>query len=111
MSGGAALGGCLSMILTITTSGGIGGFGSRQSIVVHVEQTPPALRSEVCLRLGPEALSGLDDVASPGAADYIIYHIMVEDEGAGRRVFDVPEPSLPPETLDLLDELMTRRDR
>jgi len=102
--GGAA--GCLAMMITITTSGGIGGFGLAKSAEVAVDSLPEPLRVEACARLDPAALGALD--AAPGrGADRIIYHIVVVAEGPPTR-FDLPESALPDATLDLIDELLRR---
>jgi hypothetical protein len=99
---------CLAMIITITTSGGIGGFGLAKSAEVAVDTLPEPLRVETCARLDPEALTAL--AASPQrGADRIVYHIVVVDgEGARAVTFDLPESALPGETLDLIDELLRR---
>jgi hypothetical protein len=96
------------MMITITTSGGIGGFGLVKSTEVTVESLPEPLRVETCARLDPAALGSL--AAAPGreAVDRIVYHIVVSEGGEAAR-FDLPESALPPETLDLIDDLLARR--
>ena len=109
MGGPAA--GCLAMMITISTSGGIGGFGLARTAEVSVEQLPEPLRAEACVRLAPAALGSLD--ASPArGADRIVYHIVVlEEAGTAGRRFDLPEGALPSATLDLIDELLQRSRR
>jgi hypothetical protein len=101
--GGAAE--CLAMMITITTSGGIGGFGLARSAEVAVEALPEPLRQEACVLLDPEALQALA-AAPPCGADRIVYHIVVAGEGARAAAFDVPESALPDATLDLIDALL-----
>lgn len=103
MSGAA---GCLAMMITITTSGGIGGFGLAKSAEVAVDTLPEPLQLETCERLDPGALAALG-AASARGADRMVYHIVVTESGEERR-FDLPESALPSETLDLIDELLGR---
>jgi hypothetical protein len=99
--------GCLAMMISITTSGGIGGFGLARSAEVEVEGLPEPLQEEACARLDPEALRALPSPRARGMADSVVYHIVVEEAGQ-RTVLDVPEGALPAETLDLIDRLMER---
>jgi hypothetical protein len=104
--GGAA--GCLAMMITITTSGGIGGFGLAKKAEVAVDNLPEPLRVETCAKLDPAALGALDPTPVRGAADRIVYHIVVVEEGKVA-TFALPETALPAETLDLIDQLLSRR--
>jgi hypothetical protein len=97
---------CLAMMITITTSGGIGGFGLAKSAEVAVDALPEPLQVEVCARLDPAALGALD-VSRVRGADRIVYHIVVSEAGEAKR-FDVPESALPGATLDLIDQLLQR---
>ena len=89
------------MMITITTSGGIGGFGLARTARVAVESLPEPLRVEACEKLDPAALRALDATSARGA-DRIVYHIVVN----GTVSFDLPEAALPSETLDLIDALL-----
>ena len=104
--GGAA--GCLAMMITISTSGGIGGFGLAKSAEVAVDNLPEPLRVEACAKLDPAALEALDPTPVRGAADRIVYHIVVVEAGATTS-FTLPETALPAATLDLIDELLSRQ--
>jgi hypothetical protein len=96
------------MMVTISTSGGIGGFGLARTAEVSIDALPEPLRQEACVRLAPEALGALETMPGRGA-DRIIYHIVVVEEGpAPGRKFDLPESALPAATLDLIDELLQR---
>lgn len=96
------------MMISISTSGGIGGFGLARTAEVSVDQLPEPLRAEACLRLAPAALGSIDATPARGA-DRIVYHIVVLDEaGSPGRRYDLPEAALPAATLDLIDELLRR---
>lgn len=92
------------MMITISTSGGIGGFGLARTTEVSVETLPEPLREEACAQLDPAALAALGGAKARGT-DRIVYHIVVV-EGTARRSFDLPEAALPAETLDLIDALL-----
>lgn len=101
---GGAAAGCLAMMISITTSGGIGGFGLARTTEVEVEGLPETLRVETCSRLDPAELRELE-AQSPRGADRVVYHIEVVD-GAAVAAFDLSESALPDETLDLIDSLL-----
>lgn len=101
---GGAAAGCLAMMISISTTGGIGGFGLARTAQVSVESLPEPLRVEACSRLDPQALGAIGAAPTRGA-DRVVYHIEVVEAGQSAR-FDVPEGALPPETLDLIDELL-----
>lgn len=103
---GGIAAGCLAMMITITTSGGIGGFGLARKAEVAVDELPEPLHSETCALLDPAALAGLRAAAAPRGADRIVYHIVVVEQGAAPSAFDLPETVLPGPTLDLIDELL-----
>ncbi len=105
---GGVAAGCLAMMVSISTSGGIGGFGLAKSAEVAVDTLPEPLRAETCARLDAAALGRIKAAPPRGAADYVIYHIVIVDEGAEPRRFDLPETALSPETLDLIDALLAR---
>ena len=86
---GGAAAGCLAMMITITTSGGIGGFGLAKSAEVAVDSLPEPLRAEACARLDPAALGALDAAPGAAAADRIVYHIVVAEGGSAGAGFDL----------------------
>jgi hypothetical protein len=102
------LAGCLAMILTISTSGGITGRGLGKTLEVDLADLPDPLRAQVCEQLAPAALAGLVPRAPQGSADLISYHISLGEPGARSVPVSLPETSLPAGTLDLIDELMAR---
>ena len=97
------------MIITISTSGGIGGFGLAKTAEIPVDSLPEPLRVEACARLDAKALGALDPTPVRGAADRIVYHIVGVETGAAAASFALPETALPAATLDLIDELRSRR--
>jgi hypothetical protein len=98
------------MMITITTTGGIGGFGLAKSAEVEVGMLPEPLRLETCARLDPSVLGALDVPPRAAVADRIVYHIVVRAAGATRR-FDLPESALPAATLELIDDLLQAEGR
>ncbi|HET9068353.1 MAG TPA: protealysin inhibitor emfourin [Amaricoccus sp.] len=96
------------MMITITTSGGIGGFGLAKTAEVAVENLPDPLRVEACERLDPAALGAIAATKPRGGPDRIVYHIVVVEAGSTAVSFDLPEAALPAATLDLIDELLSR---
>ncbi len=88
---GGAAAGCLAMMITISTSGGIGGFGLKKSAEIAVDTLPKPLQTEACARLDAKTLGALDATPVRGAADRIVYHIVVTEEGAPATRFDLPE--------------------
>ena len=95
------------MMISISTSGGIGGFGVAKTVEVSVETLPEPLREETCARLDAATLGRIKAAPVRGAADFVVYHIVIAEGGASRR-FDLPETALPAATLDLIDELLAR---
>lgn len=105
---GGLAAGCLAMMITITTSGGIGGFGLVRSARLEVSELPSPLQAEACARLDPTALDALETPATRGGADRIVYHIVISIDGSDPRAFDLPETALPDATLDLIDALLAK---
>lgn len=102
--GGGGLGICKAMIVTISTSGGIGGFGLGQDTRVDLDQVPARLRSEACEVLSDARLAPLASAGGNKGADRITYMISVEQAGQSR-TYAVPEEAMPPEMLDVIDAL------
>lgn len=95
------------MIITIATSGGIGGFGlPGQDKSVQTESLAEPLRADVCRSFDPEHLERIMALPSPqSGADRLIYHVTVATGDGATQRFDIPEAKLPPEMLDLIDGL------
>ena len=91
--------GCAAMVIQIAASGGLGGIGAPAK-TVEVDALEPAMRDRVCEAFTPDNLRRLGD-APPGlGADRLTYQITVDGEP-----FTVPEAALPPEMLDMIDDL------
>ena len=101
--GGGALGICKAMIVTISTSGGIGGFGLGQDTRVDLDRVPAPLRSEACDVLSDARLAPLTAAAQKGA-DRLTYTISVEQSGK-TRTYAIPEEAMSPDMLDVIDAL------
>ncbi len=91
------------MIITIATSGGIGGFGTGPAKTVDLNSLPPEVRQEACTVMTDERLAPLTDQGADGA-DRITYAISISSEGRTRR-YEIAESALPPDMLDLIDTL------
>jgi hypothetical protein len=96
------------MLITLSTSGGIGGFGlGGKEKTVETDGLEAPLRQKVCDRFDPAVLAKLQlvDPGHSGSADRITYHVVVKDDKGERHRFDIPEAALPAEMLDLIDEM------
>ncbi|MFK7835822.1 MAG: protealysin inhibitor emfourin [Sulfitobacter sp.] len=101
--------GCLVVMIEITTSGGFGGLatgGAHTS--ASLSDLPTAQAATYCEAFAPTALAALAETETPqGRADTITYEIkVVDDDGAHQ--FQLDETQLPPEMLDLIDDLINR---
>ena len=104
--GGAA--GCLAMMITISTSGGIGGFGLAKSAEVAVDNLPEPLQGRGLREARPGGARGArPDAGARGRRPHRLSH----RGGRGGRddELHLPETALPAATLDLIDELLSRQ--
>ena len=93
-------------MIEITSTGGFSGMGSGIHKQVDVDQAATDLRTRLCEAFDPESLKALERrTRSDRAADMFTYKIVVTDPEMGRQEFNVREDALPPETLDLIDEM------
>ncbi len=105
---GSIASGCAAVIISLSTSGGIGGFGlSATEKTIETDTLSPGMREKVCERFNPKALKKLAEARQEqyGVADYIIYHVTVTDDDGVKHRFDLSEATLPAEMLDLIDEM------
>lgn len=98
------------MIITIATSGGIAGIGDPSgNKSVNTDELPAKTRKEICAAFETRALEELQrKAAAPDkarGADRFVYRITVKDAQGKISTFELPEHVLPPETLDLIDEM------
>lgn len=91
------------MIITIATSGGIGGFGTGPAKTVDLDLLSPEVRQEACAAMTDEKLAPLTDQDAAGA-DRITYAISISS-GDGTRRYEIAESALSPDMLDLIDTL------
>jgi hypothetical protein len=99
--------GCFVLMIEISMSGGFGGLpaGGANSTTT-LDDMAPARSAAICEAFEPTALSALAEAApSPGRADTVTYEITVTDD-QGPHQFKLDETQLPPEMLDLIDELL-----
>lgn len=102
--GGGTLGICKAMIVTISTSGGIGGFGLGPDTRVDLDKLPAQLRSEACEVLSDSRLAPLMSAGNQRGADRVTYTISVEQSGK-TRTYAIPEEAMSPDMLDVIDAL------
>ncbi len=102
--------GCAAVIITIATSGGIAGIGDPSgNKSVNTDSLPAETRDAVCAAFETRQLETLEKKAAEPSkargADRFTYHITVKDAGGKSITFEIPEHVLPPEMLDLIDEM------
>lgn len=101
------------MMVTIATSGGIGGFGLGEDLRVDPQQLPIDIRAEACALFVPEEMTRLQEASlAPGradGADRITYHIELETAETTTR-YEISEAVLTPDVLDLLDTIRVEGD-
>lgn len=99
--------GCIAMIIEITSGGGFAGIGAggvTKRIDVDAQAEP--VRQELCEAFEAGDLMALEARSqASGAADMTTYRITVTGEDAERRTYSIREDYLPPETLDLIDQM------
>lgn len=95
------------MIIEISSSGGFGGVpASALHKRIDVDQQAPALRQEICEYFEPQDLDQLAARKKPRrGADMMVYRITVTDRQSGAHVYELREDQLPPEMLDLIDQM------
>ncbi|MGL4311751.1 MAG: protealysin inhibitor emfourin [Paracoccaceae bacterium] len=101
------------MMVTIATSGGMGGFGLGEDLRVDPQRLPLEIRAEACALFVPEEMTRLQEASlAPGraeGADRIIYHIELETAETVAR-YQISEAVLSPEVLDLLDTIRVEQE-
>ena len=93
------------MMIEIASQGGFAGLpATAPPKTVEVETLEQPMRERVCEAFAPDNLRRLSETAEGPGADRLTYEITVEGD-AGRDTFTVPEGALPPEMLDMIDDL------
>ena len=93
------------MIVTIATSGGIGGFGLGKTSRVEVEALPVTMQQTVCDTMTTDRLGALAAQAPGKGADRLVYEIAIEGDDGSVARFDIPETAMPDEMRDLIDSM------
>jgi len=93
------------MIVQISTSGGMGGFGLGKEARVELDNLPEEVRTKACEMMTDDDLSVLAKSDKDAMPDGISYVITLED-AKGKHVYKINEGVMAPEMLDLVDELM-----
>ena len=95
------------MLISITTSGGIGGFGlPGKAKAIETNKLSEPVREKVCRAFSPDALEKLENGRShPGSADRLTYHVTVTDSGGESYRFNIPEAALPDSMIDIIDNM------
>ncbi|MEL7224287.1 MAG: protealysin inhibitor emfourin [Cyanobacteria bacterium J06576_12] len=104
---------CLMLMIEISTSGGIGGLAQSASPTksVTLNDLPNREAETLCRAFNPDVLRAISDKAvSLGRADITMYQIVVTDHHGSQR-FAIDETQLSPEMLDLIDELVHRKEQ
>lgn len=94
------------MIIEIAAKGGFGGFAATGlNKTIDVDQQAAPIRQELSDAFKPDELARLSRKPCGNCADRLTYHITVTDEARHSRSFTLHEHQLPPETLDLIDQM------
>lgn len=93
------------MIIEIETQGGFGGITSASlNKTIDVDQQTGPVRQELSDAFEPDELARLSRQPCGDCADRMTYHITVTD-GGQESSFTLHEQQLPPEMLDLIDQM------
>lgn len=95
------------MIIEISSSGGFSGIpAAAMHKRIDVDQQAPSLRQEICDAFEPRDLRQLASRSGVrNGADMMVYRITVTDRKEGEQVYNIREDQLPPEMLDLIDQM------
>lgn len=95
------------MMIEVSTSGGLAGMArAAPAKRLDLATVEAAVQDRYCDHFDPAALRALSAAAPDRhGADRFSYHITVTDEAGARHEFDLSEDQLPPEMLDLIDEM------
>ena len=93
------------MIIDIAAQGGFGGITAAQlRKTIDVEDQPEQMRQELCDAFEPDELARLARQPCGDCADRMTYLITVTDNSETHR-FTLLEAQIPPEMLDLIDQM------
>ena len=93
------------MIIEIAAQGGFGGItAARLHKTIDVSDQPEQMRQELCEAFGPDELARLASQPCGDCADRMIYRITVTEDRESRS-FTLQEQQIPPDMLDLIDQM------
>lgn len=93
------------MIIDIAAQGGFGGItAARLRKTIDVDDQPDQMRQELCEAFEPDELARLARQPCGDCADRMTYRITVTED-CGSRSFTLHEQQIPPEMLDLIDQM------
>lgn len=94
------------MIIEIAAEGGFGGIAAASvNKRIDVDQQADSMRQELCDAFEPDELARLAEEPCTTCADRVTYRITVTDEQQRSQMFTLREDQLPPEMLDLIDQM------
>lgn len=95
------------MIIEISSTGGFGGIpAAALNKRIDVDQQSASVRQEICEYFEPQDLSQLASRSKTrSGADMMVYRITVTNQQDGEHVYTIREDQLPPEMLDLIDQM------
>lgn len=93
------------MIIDIAAQGGFGGITAAQlRKTIDVDDQPEQMRQELCDAFEPDQLARLARQPCGNCADRLTYRITVTEDRETRS-FTLHEQQIPPEMLDLIDQM------
>lgn len=93
------------MIIEISSSGGFGGIASTALHKrIDVDRQSSSVQRELGEYFGPRDLNQLARDCKQRCNDGMLYQITVTD-GGNRQTYTIPEQNLPPQMLDLIDQI------
>ena len=93
------------MIIDIAAQGGFGGItAARLHKTIHVDDQPDQMRQELCEAFEPDELARLARQPCGACADRLTYRITVTEDRQSRS-FTLHEQQIPPQMLDLIDQM------
>ncbi len=95
------------MIIEITSSGGFAGIpGAGIDKQINVDIQAAAMKERICAAFEPAVLKKMSAKRTKyRGADLVTYRITIVGENTDKLVFEVREDDIPPEMLDLIDEM------
>ncbi|MDP5307679.1 protealysin inhibitor emfourin [Paracoccus spongiarum] len=94
------------MIIEIAAEGGFGGIAAASVTKrIDLDQQGARMRQEFCDAFEPDELARLASQPCTTCADRMTYRITLTDDRQQSRIFTIREDQLPPEMLDLIDQM------